>query len=67
MDVVPTDGNPFSVDINIVEFIFYLPYVGPIMVIDDYEERLVESCNLTNHGFKWNIRDQCMACDLAHR
>ena len=53
--VIPIDTNPFLVDIAIAESIFYYPSVGPIMMTEDYEEGLVESCILTSQGFKWSV------------
>ena len=48
VEVVLTDTNPFSVDITITESIFYSIGVRPIMMIEDYEEGSVESCDLTS-------------------
>ena len=54
--VVPVNVNPFLADIAIVELIFYSPGIDPIMLTEDYEEGSIESCDLTYHGFKWNVQ-----------
>ena len=56
VEVVPIDVNPFSTDIVVIESIFYSSGIGLIMVNEEYEERLVESCYLTHKGFKWNVQ-----------
>ena len=56
MEVVLVDTNPFLIDIVIVKSIFYSLGIGPIMLTMDYEERLIESCDLTHQGFKWNVQ-----------
>ena len=56
VEVFPADANPFSVDIAIVESIFYLLGIGFIMLTEDYEVGLVKSCDLTSRGFKWNMQ-----------
>ena len=53
VEVVPANTNPFSINITMVKAIFYSRCVGPIMLTNDYEERSMESFNLTNQGFKW--------------
>ena len=46
------DKNLFLVVITMVESIFYSPCVKLIMLANDYEEGFMESCDLTNQGFK---------------
>ena len=46
--VVPVDNNHFSTNITMAKSIFYSTQVKPIIVIDDFEERSVESCDLTS-------------------
>ena len=53
VEVVPANMNSFLIDTTIVESILYSPCVGPIVLIDDYKEEFMESCNLTNQRFKW--------------
>ena len=48
--MVLIDTNPFIADITMVESIFYSWCVGPIMLINDYEEGSMESYNLTSQG-----------------
>ena len=56
VEVVPVNMDPFSTNITMAESIFYSPYVGAIMLIVDYEEGSIESCNLTSQGFKWRTQ-----------
>ena len=44
--VVPADKNPFSIDITMVDSIFYSPRVKPIILINDYDEGSIETCDL---------------------
>ena len=50
--MVLVNKSPFSIDMTITESIFYLPYVKPIMLTNNYKEGSMESCNLTSQGFK---------------
>ena len=56
VEVVPIDANPFSANITVAELIFYSSGIGPIMLIEDYEEGSIKSCDLTHQGFKWNVQ-----------
>ena len=56
VEIVLVDNNPFSVDITIVESIFYSTQVKPIMVIEEFEKGSVKTCDLTNQGFRWKLQ-----------
>lgn len=49
-----TNDCPFLADVRMLEPLFYLPYLTPIQIPNDYKEGTWESCNLTKKGFVIN-------------
>ena len=46
------EKNMLLANVTMVESIFYLPRVKPIMLTYDYKEGSMESCDLMNQGLK---------------
>lgn len=51
-EIVEADKNPFSVDVKMVEAIFYSPHLHPIQAAKEYEDGSWSACNLTAREFE---------------